>query len=89
MIEEKGDGRAVQQRIQARIKVAADATRITDENAGNENHKHTSGGKGAVIDEDEGEATSIPGNEGRIAQAWVNVTGGMRVFAVYFWHSEV
>ena len=31
---------------------------------------------------------SIPGNEGRIAQAWVNVRGGLRVFSVYFWHSE-
>ena len=27
-------------------------------------------------------------NEGRIAQAWVNVRGGMRVFSVSFWHSE-
>ena len=31
---------------------------------------------------------SIPGNEGRLAQAWVNVTGRLRVFSVYFWHSE-
>ena len=31
---------------------------------------------------------SIPGNEGRLAQAWVNVKGGLRVFSVYFWHSE-
>ena len=31
---------------------------------------------------------SIPGNAGRIAQALVNVRGGMRVFAVYFSHSE-
>ena len=27
-------------------------------------------------------------NEGRIAQAWVNVRGGLRVFSVYFLHSE-
>ena len=31
---------------------------------------------------------SIPENEGRIAQTWVNVRGGLRVFSVYFWHSE-
>ena len=31
---------------------------------------------------------SIPGNEGRIAQAWVNARGGVRIFSVYFWHSE-
>ena len=31
---------------------------------------------------------SIPGNEGRIAHAWVNVRGGLRIFSVYFWHSE-
>ena len=27
-------------------------------------------------------------NEGRIAQAWVNVRGGLRVFSLYFWYSE-
>ena len=31
---------------------------------------------------------SIPGNEGRIAHAWVNVRGGLRIFSVYFGHSE-
>ena len=31
---------------------------------------------------------SIPGNEGKMAQAWVNVRGGLRVFSVYFWHQE-
>ena len=43
---------------------------------------------GAVVGEKEGAVTSIPGNEGRIIQAWVNVRGGMKVFAVYFWHAE-
>ena len=38
--------------------------------------------------EEEGAIDSIPGNEGRIAQAWVNVREGLRVFSVYFWHSE-
>ena len=31
---------------------------------------------------------SILGNEGRMAQAWIAVRGCLRVFAVYFWHSE-
>ena len=31
---------------------------------------------------------SIPGNERRIAQVWVNVRGEMRKFAAYFWHTE-
>ena len=43
---------------------------------------------GAVVGEEEGAVASIPGNEGRITQAWENVRGGVRVFAVYFWHSE-
>ena len=43
---------------------------------------------GAVVGAEEGAIESIPGNEGRIAQAWVNVRGGLRTFLVYFWHSE-
>ena len=77
-------------------KFAADAARITGEKAGSEDRKHTSGGVfiavdsnlGAVVGEEEGAVESIPSNEGRITQAWVNVRGGMRIFAVYFWHSE-
>ena len=34
------------------------------------------------------EFMSIPGNEGRIAQVWANVRGGMRKFAAYFWHTD-
>ena len=64
--------------------------------ASSKDRKHTSGGVfiaidsnlGAVAGEKEGAVVSIPGNEGRIAQAWVNVRGGLRVFSVYFWHSE-
>ena len=49
--------------------------------AGDEDHKHTSGGVFVVIDSDlgavvgaeEGAIESIPGNEGRIVQAWVDV----------------
>ena len=75
---------------------AADAARITDEEAGIEDHKHTSGGVfvavdsnlGAVVGQKEGAVTSIPGNEGRIAQVWVNVRGGMSICAAYFWHTE-
>ena len=75
---------------------AADAARITDERASSEDRTHTSGGVfvavdrnlGGVVGAEEGAIESIPGNEGRIAQAWVNVGGGLRVFSVYFWHSE-
>ena len=74
---------------------AADAARITNENASSEDRQHTSGGVfvavdsnlGAVLGE-EGAVAAIRGNEGTITQAWVNVRGGMRVFSVYFWHSE-
>ena len=75
---------------------AASAARITDERAGREDRNHTSGGVlvaidgnlGEVVGAGEGSIRSIPGNEGRTAQAWVNVRGGLRVFSVFFWHSE-
>ena len=75
---------------------ASDAARITDERAGSEDQKHTSEGVlvavdsnlGAVVGDKEGAVMSIPGNEGRIAQVWVNVRGGMRMFAAYFWHTK-
>ena len=75
---------------------AADAARITDERAGGEDQKHTSGGVfvsvdsnlGAVVGAEEGTIVSISGIVGRIAQAWVNVRGSLRVFSVYIWHSE-
>ena len=46
------------------------------------------GNLGAVVGAEEGTIESIPGNERRITQAWVNVRGGLRVSSVYFWHSE-
>ena len=75
---------------------AASAARVTEETAGDEDRKHTSGGvvvaidsnPGAVVGAEEGAIESIPGNEGRNAQAWVSARGGLRIFAVYFWHSE-
>ena len=76
---------------------AADAAGITDETAGSEDRKHTSGGVFVAVDSnlgtvvgEEGAAASIPGNEDRSTQPWVNVRGGMRVFSVsvYLWHSE-
>ena len=75
---------------------AADAARITDERASGEDRKHTSGAVfvavdsnlGVVVGAGEGTIVSIPGNEGRIAQAWVNVRGALRVFSVFFCHSE-
>ena len=77
-------------------RLAIDAARITDENASSEDHMHTSGGVfvavdsnlGAVVGAEEGAVESIPGNEGRIAPAWVTVRGGMRVFSGNFQHSE-
>ena len=75
---------------------AVNAARITDENTGTEDREHTSGGVfvavdsnlGAVEGAEEGANDSIPGNEGRITQAWANARGGLRVFSVYIWHSE-
>ena len=43
---------------------------------------------GAVVGAEEGAIESIPGNERRNAQARVNVRGGLRIFSVYYWHSE-
>ena len=43
---------------------------------------------GGVVDKEEGAVMSILGNEGRIAQAWMNVRGGFRVLAACVWHSE-
>ena len=55
----------------------ADAARITDERASSEDRTHASWGVflaidrnlGAVVGAEEGVTESIPGNEGRIAQA--------------------
>ena len=71
---------------------SADAARITDERASSEDRKHTPGGVfgaldsnlGAVVGENAGTIESIPGKEGRIVQAWLNVRGELRVFSVYF-----
>ena len=60
----------------------ASAARITKEMAGDEDRMHTSGGVFVAVDSNpgavvgaEGAIESIPRNEGRIAQAWVNVRG--------------
>ena len=42
----------------------------------------------AVTGQEGGAAMSIPGNEGIIAQVWVNVRRGVRVIVVHFWHLE-
>ena len=63
---------------------AASAARIIEETTGSEDRKHRSGGVfvaidsnvGVVVGAEEGTIESIPGNEGRIAQSWVNVRGG-------------
>ena len=77
-IEKRGNGG---QRGKEGWRFAASAARITEGAAGDEDRKHTSGGVfvaidsnvGAVVGAEEGAIESIPGNEGRIAQAWVNV----------------
>ena len=65
--------------------------------AGSEDEKHTSEsfvatdiGRGlvAVIGKEAGAVKSIPGNVARIAQAWIDVGGYLRVFDVYSWHPE-
>ena len=69
---------------------AADAARITDRRTGNEDRKHTSGGVFAAVDSslravvgaEEWAIDSVPGNEGRIAQAWENARGCLRVFSM-------
>ena len=40
------------------------------------------------VEQKKGRLSRFQENEGRIAQAWVNVRGGLRIFPVYFWHSE-
>ena len=76
---------------------AEDVEIITNERASSEDRKHTSCGVfvavgsnlGTVVGEKrEGAVASIPCNEGRIARAWVNVRGRLRVFAENFWHTE-
>ena len=58
---------------------AADAATISDEHAGTEDRKHTSGGAFVAVDKnlegavgaEEEAIDSIPGNERRTTQAWV------------------
>ena len=71
--------------------------RVSDEEAGSTDAADTSRGVfvatlpqfGAVIGENVGVVCSTPGDEGRIVQAWVNIVGGLRVSAVFFWRSDV
>ena len=75
---------AVQQRSQAGIQQGSPTI-------SSEDRKHTSGGVFVAVDsnlravkmqEEEEAVESIPGNQGRIAQARVNVRRGKRVFRV-------
>ena len=69
---------------------AADAARITDENASSEDGKHMSGGVfvavdnnlGAVIGKEEAAVECISVNEGRTTQVWVNNREGVRFFCI-------
>ena len=70
----------------------ADAARIIDDKASNEDRKHTSGGVflaidstlGAVVDKEEGSVHVHPRECRRFTQSWANVRGGMRIFYLYF-----
>ena len=63
---------------------------------GSEDREHTSGGVffavdsnlRAVVGEEAGAVTSIPGNDGRITQAWSMCEEVCEFFSLYFWHSE-
>ena len=61
-----------------------------EERASSDDRKHTSGGVFVAVDSNLGAVVGAEegANEGRIAQAWVNVRGGLRIFSVYIWHSE-
>ena len=86
-IEEGGMEKQFNREAKEERRFAADAARIADESASSEDRKHTSGGVfvaidsnlGAVMGAGEGAIESIPGNEGGIAQAWLNVRGGVEV----------
>ena len=41
-----------------------------------------------LMERKKGTIKSIAHNEGIIAQTWVNVREGLRVYSVYLWHSE-
>ena len=75
-MEEQFNGEAKE-----RWRCAADAARITDARASSEDRAHTSGWVFVAVDSnlgaEEGAIESIPSNEGRIAQAWLNVRGGL------------
>ena len=84
-IEEGGIGGAVQRRL------AAGAARITDGRASNEDsirQEEFLWQSEAVVGAEDGAVVSISGDAGIIAQAWVNVRGGLRVLSVFCWHSE-
>ena len=68
-------------------RLAASAARVTEETSGGV-FMAIDSNLGAVVGAEEGAIESIPGYKGRIAQARVNVRGGLRIFFVYFWHSE-
>ena len=61
---------------------AADAARITDNNASSEDRKHTSGRVFVAVDRNLG---AVIGTEEAAVES---ILGGMRAFSVYFWHSQ-
>ena len=57
-------------------RLATDAARISDGGVSSDDRKHTSGGVFVAVDRNSGINPR-------------NVRGGVRIFAVFFWHSEM
>ena len=91
--EERRSGGTVQFKKPNKVGNVQPMQHGTDENASSEDRKHTLEGVFVAADRnpcavitEEGAVVSTPSNEGRIAEAWVNVLGSVRVFSVHFWH---
>ena len=46
------------------------------------------GALSSTVNKEKGAMQTIPGNDGKFVRAWINVTRGLQVFAIYFWHCE-
>ena len=86
-IGEGGNGGTVQQRGQGRLEVCNERSTIVSTRQEEFLLQSTVTWELLWVQK-KGQLSRFPENEGRIAQAWVNVRGGLRIFSVYFWHSE-
>ena len=91
----RGGGTAVQRVSKEKRKIAAREAKDT-ESKGEADNKHMSSGVfmafdvalSSVVNTEKGAVGTIPDNDGRVVQAWINVKEGLQVFAVYFGRSE-